>query len=548
MFNTLRNYIVKIKYNDKHAGSGIIIKNNNASNNFYIFTAKHIFFEKDIKISDMKINDIRNKKIYIDNPCFNIEDDIKLEPFEINNEYDFLIIKVSNCKIEKELSTNIFMDEMNTNTNLSIMGFPHIRDKEETEYDSYLCTYKHICKNNKHFEINSDRILTVRHKEGNANHEISGLSGSGVYLTTDNQEISIVGILIKSATGQGIVCFDLRTIIDEINDKLDIPIPRKDEDLIKAKENLNKLNQIFIEYINDKNIGIKELLEICKLYLKPLESKSINSSSLKTIINHISNFDSFPCIIKKLFNYDNNEIERWLSDKSLACNEIESQEAYMSLIFKSKHEKNKYNVTILGKNLSTIPNENSSLDINLSNEDSKKEFISKIIDKIGSSNPKVDLILPIELMNEDISLWEYKFNQSLSRLSRLNIRYVSRYDNYKMMKQLIDSQWEQISTKVIEKQSLYPIDSKSCLKKVGNNMYESGLASKLLLEKEHFEFIFKTNMSYIVLWLTKDCNFDINQLYKDIEKLQEQYYIKIKNNPINLMWDDPSTYYYPNEN
>ena len=79
-------------------------------------------------------------------------------------------------------------------------------------------------------------------------------------------------------------------------------------------------------------------------------------------------------------------------------------------------------------------------------------------------------------------------------------------------------------------------------------MYEIGLASKLLLEKEHFEFIFKTNMSYIVLWLTKDCNFDINQLYKDIEKLQEQYYIKIKNNPINLMWDDPSTYYYPNEN
>jgi hypothetical protein len=246
MFNTLRKYIVKIGYDGKHSGSGVII-NNNSNDSFYIFTAKHLFFDKNMKIKDMKVNDMKvndiTKKINISSPSFTIDDNVKLEPFEINNEYDFLIIKVSQYNIEENLPINIFMDDMDNKTNLSIMGFPHIRDDESTDYDSYPCTYKHKCNNIKNFEIDSDRILTVRAKEGNANYEISGLSGSGVYLTTENKEISIVGILIESATGQGIVCFDLRTIIDEIHEKIDIVISRKNEILIEAKEkNINTKN------------------------------------------------------------------------------------------------------------------------------------------------------------------------------------------------------------------------------------------------------------------------------------------------------------------
>jgi C1A family cysteine protease len=59
----------------------------------------------------------------------------------------------------------------------------------------------------------------------------------------------------------------------------------------------------------------------------------------------------------------------------------------MSLIFKSKYQKNKYSITILGKNLPNTSHENSNLDIDLSNKDSKDEFIKEIISKIGSSNP-----------------------------------------------------------------------------------------------------------------------------------------------------------------
>jgi len=250
MFDTLRNYIVKIGYDGKHAGSGVIIKKNGFSDSFYIFTAKHLFFDKKMKITEMKIKDI-TKKISIDNPFFDIQDNIKLEPFEINNEYDFLIIKVSNCRIEETLLTNIFMDKMDSKTNLSIMGFPHIRDENETDYNSYPCTYKHICKNEKNFEIDSKKILTVRDKEGNANHEISGLSGSGVYLTTDDKEVSIVGILIESATGQGIVCFDLRSIIDEIHEKIDIEE--------KVYETLRK---IFIDKVD--SLGTESVYEVNK--------------------------------------------------------------------------------------------------------------------------------------------------------------------------------------------------------------------------------------------------------------------------------------------
>ena len=46
----------------------------------------------------------------------------------------------------------------------------------------------------------------------------------------------------------------------------------------------------------------------------------------------------------------------------------------------------------------------------------------------------------------------------------------------------------------------------------------------MLLEEKHFKFIFKTNMSYIMLWLTGESDVELSDLLKDgIENLQNNY-------------------------
>ena len=50
-----------------------------------------------------------------------------------------------------------------------------------------------------------------------------------------------------------------------------------------------------------------------------------------------------------------------------------------------------------------------------------------------------------------------------------------------------------------------------------------------------------------MLWFTKENSQDLSSLYSaNIQNLQDEYY-RLQNSPINLMWDDPTTYYYPDE-
>ncbi len=561
MFDTLRNYIVKIGYDKKHAGSGVIIKGNNSSNSFYIFTAKHLFFDKSKEIWDMHVNDIATNKINIKNPCIAFKDDIKLELVEINNEYDFLIIQVSNCRIEENLPTNIFMDDMNIETNLSIMGFPHIRDKKKTEYDSYSCTYKHICNNEKHFEIDSKRILTVRDKEGNANHEISGLSGSGVYWTSINKEVSIVGILIESATGQGIVCFDLRKIIDEIHDKIDLVIPNKDEVLIEAKEKLTQPNKIFIDYINQKDISIEELLNACKSFLKPLEFTSIEVSAIEKIINYISDFDTFPCIINKLFNGDNSsDIEKWLLSKDIeGCSTIEDKESRISVLFKELEDKYNYEITIMLKDLSFHGNQNDSNKYDFSS-DGKERFINKLIDYIKDepNDVNIDLILPPSLMIENIKQWRVGRRDKLSKFSKINMRNIARYNlDSNIRRKVLKAKWSTGIKKHEDSDisiSLYNIKEDSHIDNLSTNMNYCGIQSQYLLSKEDFKDILclkLMNLNLIILWTT-DENEGCLEWAETVKlpNLYDRFHSRddFVTNQINLMWDDPTTYYYPNEN
>ena len=224
MSDLLTKYIVKIEYN-LQMGSGVIVNNTHFRDYFYIFTAKHIFFESNSKVIDMNSDSIIKKEIRLYNPLFDFNSQIKLEIIDIDSSYDFLIIKISNFSHEilEKCKTHIFEGKLDKN--FLVQGFPAIRDRKDTKYDTYYFTFKHTCSNPKYFELDATKSLTVRAKDGNANYETSGLSGSGLFYINSREDIALVGILTNSATNQGIVCFDVREIVKEIENKLGISLP-----------------------------------------------------------------------------------------------------------------------------------------------------------------------------------------------------------------------------------------------------------------------------------------------------------------------------------
>jgi hypothetical protein len=161
-------------------------------------------------------------------------------------------------------------------------------------------------------------------------------------------------------------------------------------------------------------------------------------------------------------------------------------------------------------------------------------------------NPIVDLVLPVELMTEDINLWEVEFNKSLSTLSRLNIRYDIRYFSESETREFIVKEWEIIVKKIENGNLLFPINNADDIRSVGNNMQNCGICANTLLNKEHFQYLLDTEMGYIMLWLTNECSEDLMQLSSNIKELKNKYYA-LNNKPINLMYDDPNTYYYPSK-
>jgi len=518
MFDTLRNYIVKIGYDEKHAGSGVIIKNNNFNDSFYIFTAKHLFFAKSEEIRDMKVNDIDIAKISIDNPCFCIQDDIKLEPFEINNEYDFLIIKVSNCRIEENLPTSIFMDEMDSKTNLSIMGFPKIREKKEilsedkkekTEYDSYPCTYKHLCENIKHFEINSDKVLTVRDRQGNANEEISGLSGSGVYLTTYDKEVSIVGILIESATGQGIVCFDLRSIIDEIHKKIDINIPR----IENQEKKYEKIKQILKKYYSN----VEEFREAILDYY-PSESENFDKIKNSNTIDELfvvllKDKWCLYCLLEVLEKPHN--LEKFSdTDCSKKREQVLKTRKIETVILKFEENKYRNGYTIHGwlkpdsgsyRNMSVLYN--VKFDNNEYKVDLSEYLVRELRGKTLPTPIQLQLILPIELFKVEFKTLKIKLDRSEKEFNRvfdITTRFLDNLKIYSIPN--LNTNWKNNSQcyrdnllEMMGKEFLFHIDNiriKNMLDCFNNNNKISILSNYSLLNKDTLEEMLDYGLSF----------------------------------------------------
>lgn len=73
-----------------------------------------------------------------------------------------------------------------------------------------------------------------------------------------------------------------------------------------------------------------------------------------------------------------------------------------------------------------------------------------------------------------------------------------------------------------------------------------GISSRFILENKHIKALINTGMGYIMLWITNESSNNLQELYENINRLQEKYY-ECNTDPINLMWDDPNTYYYPDQ-
>lgn len=340
--------------------------------------------------------------------------------------------------------------------------------------------------------------------------------------------------------------FNLKTQVDELCHSINNDWKSKN---IVGK--IRETNYFIIEYFHIYGISKEKLINICTKYLEKIYVDIlIKYETLDDIINHISSYEQFPCIVKDLYQVYDEKLKSWLDNENLSsCLEIKSIEdtPRVVIIFTSRHVGQKYNVTFISKNLPNIPDSKSDEDYDLDIVKSKDRLIVKIMNYVQHSNPKVDLILPADLLVKDINLWEVNFNESLSRLSRLNVRDINRYNTDDSMKKLIKNQWDIILKKIANNQNLCCIEDEAGMRSIGNNMTESGIASKYILQEKHFNYLLKTEMSYIMLWFTKENSQDLSSLYSaNIQNLQDEYY-RLQNSPINLMWDDPTTYYYPDE-
>ena len=260
----IKKYSVQIKYNGSD-GSGVIVKINEKDiDYFYILTAKHTFFEEDavdeeaLKNMDEKLIDKEKIRIldFEDKViCKEGEENI-LGVIGIDKKYDFLLLKINTYYgLAKLKALNIFKDNF---TSCVICGYPDAKSNDDNKILPILCEYVIKSEKNKSYEVKPiDTTLTRFGEDLSAVNEMGGLSGSGVFFGENHDKLSLVGIQVKAPSLQMLQCLDLRAIIGEINEKLDIPI------LVQNKLEEEKVEQPHIiprdGYIEPRTVYIEKL-------------------------------------------------------------------------------------------------------------------------------------------------------------------------------------------------------------------------------------------------------------------------------------------------
>ena len=334
----------------------------------------------------------------------------------------------------------------------------------------------------------------------------------------------------------------------------EIQVSKEDEELQNYKDDSHNPYNEIINILKENNFSIKEIKNISKHYLENIHFNELqNLTTIEEIVSRLYDVEKLHCVVKELFGSNlPTEVSSWLTKQQAECNKIaieaenEENEPRMVVIFDSKHEGKKYSVRFITHNIPGVNDQNGDNGgkvYDLDKEDSRIELIKDMMKYIEDKNPLVDLILPTELMTEDINLWKADKHRSLSRLSRLNIRAKIRYDSSDEFKQYYIKVWKN-QQKYDE--LVYIKNEQDFDNEIGSCVPYAGISSKYILDKDDIEFLLDTDVGYIMLWQTTETDFDLTTLHSEgLDKLRQNYYA-LNNEPINLMWDDPKTYYYPN--
>ena len=306
----LKKCIVRLKYEStidtekfEGSGSGAIVhldKNKQKRDYFYIFTAKHTFFkdntnnedmdESKINLNNISIFDFKNKKT----------DSKVVSIIGINKKYDFviLVVKKATYPLPEIPSLPIYEDDFK---DCKICGFPSSKKLDKNTSILFDCTYSMRDDVHDTYEVKSNILLTIDGENLNANTEISGLSGSGVFVESATGKPYLAGIQIQTASHNSLVCLDIRILAREINEALEdknyLPI---EIDGYALKEELG---------INTSEIDFTEMLD----KLKDDELDKFKDKSHK-----------------KLIEAFNGGIKQKLDEKS---KELAKKYLYLSLLF-----------------------------------------------------------------------------------------------------------------------------------------------------------------------------------------------------------------------
>jgi hypothetical protein len=258
----IEKYVIHLKFKE-HNGSGVVLKPFEGSDYCYIFTAKHTFEFEDkygIKtfispldnLADFKITTYPFKQ-------FKINSIVKIAEL---NTTDLLILCIQNHNYSfwNDIKPmNVFSVDLDKNKNYIVAGFPAINSHNKIEF-----------YNSNFVKRNSDYTIEVYSKKPLATAETteidtnSGISGGGLFVMGNNNQLYLAGIEIEYEPIQKLKCINLVEIIDIINQKLPNKIkiggyPILDEyNLFDIKFDLStitkELENDYIREVKDKSI------------------------------------------------------------------------------------------------------------------------------------------------------------------------------------------------------------------------------------------------------------------------------------------------------
>jgi len=172
-FNTLqcdelKQYTVKIEYQGIK-GSGFIVKLDKFSNNFFVFTAKHIFESLDIDINEVLIQ---------------YEDEVITPREKISLETDMIVFIFDNSISQRISNLKLIPLSSNPNQFKESIFVGYSRDNLVCQK----CIYSHA--------LEKENLYTIKSTQQYNMQDIAGTSGSGLFIK-ENGQYSIVGIILQ---------------------------------------------------------------------------------------------------------------------------------------------------------------------------------------------------------------------------------------------------------------------------------------------------------------------------------------------------------------